>query len=95
MAAAYKKIFDVSITAQNTSEQRLANRRIIEYIQGKNDPGKMRTFSAFAAQRITQCQEVDGQKRRTLTKKTLKGCLYATVIPLKGESQRRTRNQKT
>lgn len=49
MAAAYKKIFDVSITAQNTSEQRLANRRIIEYIQGKNDPGKMRTFSAFAA----------------------------------------------
>lgn len=49
LAAAYEKMFGTSLTAGNKEEQRLADRRIIEYIQGKNDPGKMRTFSAFAA----------------------------------------------
>lgn len=44
LAAAYQRRFGVCVTPGNQEE-----RRIIEYIQGKIDPGKMRTFSAFAA----------------------------------------------
>ena len=49
LTAAYEKIFGVSILAATKDERKFAGRRSVEYIQGKDDPGKMRTFSAFAA----------------------------------------------